>query len=270
MPVFTLTKGDSPLVVSMPHSGAQLVPGMSQRLTTKSGELPDTDWHIPRLYGFLPELGASVLRANYSRYVVDLNRDPSGQSLYPGQVSTGLVPTELFDGSPIYRDGHGLGEGEAEQRRETYFHPYHEALEQLLYETREVHGFALLWDAHSIASQVPRLFEGRLPDLNLGSNSGLSCAPEIQAAAEAILADQAEFTSVSNGRFKGGWITRNYGRPDHHVHALQMEIAQIAYMSEAPGFQFDEVKAQRLRPLLQSIITAALSAAQLLSTGDRS
>lgn len=270
MDVYTLSAGTGPLVVSMPHSGLALSPDLESRLCDQARALPDTDWHIPQLYDCLDDLNASVIRANYSRYVVDLNRDPSGQSLYPGQATTGLVPTEFFDGAPLYRDGMAPDGAEIEARRQEYFEPYHNALAELLAESRSRHGYAVLWDAHSIASVVPRLFEGRLPDLNLGTHSGQSCAPEIQAAAEAAMANATDYETISNGRFKGGWITRHYGQPAYHVHALQMEIAQIAYMAEGAPFTFDADKASRLRPVLKSILKAALGAAARLYAGDPS
>lgn len=270
MDVYTLSAGTGPLVVSMPHSGLALSPALAPRLCDQARALPDTDWHIPQLYDCLDDLNASVIRANYSRYVVDLNRDPSGRSLYPGQATTGLVPTEFFDGASLYLEGQGPDTAEIEARRRAYHAPYHQALLERIDQVRAVHGYAVLWDAHSIASVVPRLFDGRLPDLNLGTHSGQSCAPEIQAAAEASMRDAGAYQTISNGRFKGGWITRHYGRPVHDVHALQMEIAQIAYMAEGAPFTFDADKANRLRPVLKSILKAALDAAARLYAGDPS
>ena len=269
MDVYSLSVGTGPLVVSMPHSGLALSAGLETRLGERARALPDTDWHIPELYDFLEGVDASVIRANYSRYVVDLNRDPSGQSLYPGQATTGLVPTEFFDGEPLYLDGEAPDDVEVAARRQAFHTPYHDALAELIDHVRAVHGYAVLWDAHSIASVVPRLFEGRLPDLNLGTNTGQSCAPEIQAAAEAAMADAGSYKTISNGRFKGGWITRHYGQPKHDVHALQMEIAQITYMAEGAPYTFDADKAERLRPVLKSIIQAALDAAHALYAGER-
>jgi len=261
MSVFELIERGGPLVVSMPHSGLELSPGLRDRLVPEALALPDTDWHIPQLYDFLASFNATVICANYSRYVVDLNRDPSGQSLYPGQATTGLVPTEFFDGAPLYQPGETPGHDEIEARRATWFDPYHIALRAQIERVKAQHGFAVLWDAHSIASEVPRLFDGRLHDLNLGTNSGASCAPEVEAAATAALAGQTGFRAVTNGRFKGGWITRHYGEPDANIHALQMEIAQIAYMSEGAPYAFDDSKAARLRPVLQSVIHEAVEAA---------
>lgn len=267
MTVFTLKEGAGPLVVSMPHSGLELVPGQGVRLSPAARDLPDTDWHIPQLYDFISDLDANVIEARYSRYVVDLNRDPSGVSLYPGQAVTGLVPTELFDGTPLYLSGQAPDEAEIAHRRTVYFEPYHQALNALLQRVKARHGYAVLWDAHSIASRVPRLFDGRLPDLNLGTNSGQSCAPALQSAAENTMAGQEEFVCVANGRFKGGWITRQYGQPAAHIHALQMEIAQDAYMDEGLPFAFNAAKAERLRPVLKTIITAALDAAKTCPAG---
>ncbi|WP_300556808.1 N-formylglutamate deformylase [Maricaulis sp.] len=270
MMVVTEHIGGGPLVVSMPHSGLKLSPGLEQRLSPEARALPDTDWHIPELYDFLAPLNATIIAAEYSRYVIDLNRDPSGQSLYPGQATTALVPVARFDGEPIYRDGEAPDTVETEARKRDYFEPYHAALERALERARSRHGYAFLWDAHSIASEVPRLFEGGLPDLNLGTNSGASCAPVIEAEAVRMMQAATDFSSVSNGRFKGGWITRHYGRPELGVHALQMEIGQNAYMGGAPGYAFDPAKAARLRPVLNSIISAALDAAAEFHAGASS
>ena len=269
MDVFTLTRGESPLVVSMPHSGLELSEGLAARLSEGGAGLPDTDWHIPQLYDFLDGFDASIICAKYSRYVIDLNRNPTGASLYPGQATTELVPTTLFDGSPIYRDGQAPDAEEIEARRTAFYDPYHKALTELLTETRARHGYAVLWDAHSIASHVPRLFEGKLPDLNLGTNSGESCDRLIERwATKAMMDEDSPFDSIVNGRFKGGWITRAYGRPNQNIHALQMEIAQSAYMAEAAPWTFDEEKAAVLRAALKDIISAALDAAANLYSGE--
>jgi N-formylglutamate amidohydrolase len=253
-----IVEGAGPLVVSMPHSGKALADGMVERMTSEALRLPDTDWHVPRLYDFLDELRASVIQANYSRYVVDLNRDPAGVSLYPGQATTGLVPVETFAGLPVYLAKEAPDEREIDSRAKQYFRSYHSQLARLLERAVESHGFALLWDAHSIASEVPRLFEGELPALNLGTNSGASCAGEVREAAGRAL-EGGGYAHVVDGRFRGGWITRHYGQPARNVHALQMEIAQSAYMDER-DFSFDAGKASRLRPVLKTVMTEALVA----------
>ena len=260
----TLHKGESPLIISFPHSGTELTEGLRERLTESAVGIPDTDWHVPQVYDFSEHLGASRIHAKYSRYVIDMNRDPSGASLYPGQATTGLVPTELFDGAPIYREGQAPDATETEDRRQHYHQPYHAALTELIAAAKSRHGYAVLWDAHSIASVVPRLFEGRLPDLNLGTNEGATCAPRVQRGATDSMIAQSNYKTIANGRFKGGWITRNYGDPANNIHALQMEIAQTAYMLERPPWTFDEDKAALLRPVLKSMIEAALDAAKAL------
>ena len=267
MDVYTLAVGDSPLVVSMPHSGLALSEGLAERLTPEAAGLPDTDWHIPQLYDFLEGLGASTIRANYSRYVIDLNRAPNNTSLYPGQPTTDLVPLTLFDGSPVYRDGQEPDEDELEARRTDYHDPYHKALTELLVETRMTHGFALLWDAHSITDEVPRLFDGVLPDLNLGTVGGEACDPVIERAALKAMMDHEEYASIVNGRFRGGFITRAYGRPNQNVHAVQMELAQSAYLDMTTK-AFDETKAAVLREALKDTMAAALRAAENLYSGE--
>lgn len=261
----TLHQGSSPLIISFPHSGTELTEGLCERLTERAVGVPDTDWHVPQLYDFATHLDASRIHAKYSRYVIDMNRDPSGASLYPGQATTDLVPTELFDGAPIYRDGQAPSDAEIEDRRQQYHQPYHEALTELIATGKARHGYAVLWDAHSIASVVPRLFKGQLPDLNLGTNGGTTCAPGVQERAIKSMSAQPHYKTIANGRFKGGWITRNYGDPDNNIHALQMEIAQTAYMLESPPWTFDEDKAAQLRPVLKSMIEAALDAAKTLN-----
>ncbi|MEM9057345.1 MAG: N-formylglutamate deformylase [Pseudomonadota bacterium] len=260
--VFALREGDSPLLVSLPHSGTALAHDLEERLTAAAWLLPDTDWHIPRLYGFLEALGATVIEARYSRYVVDLNRPPDGAALYPGKAETALVPTQTFAGEAIYRDGGDGGEPDAAEiaaRRARYWQPYHDALGAALERLKARFGYALLWDAHSIASRVPRLFDGRLPDLNIGTADGAACAPALAQAVYDTCAD-SDFSVVMNGRFKGGYITRHYGRPDDGVHALQMEIAQASYMHEPPPFRFDADRAGRLRPVLERAIDAMVAA----------
>ncbi|MCW5723639.1 MAG: N-formylglutamate deformylase [Maricaulaceae bacterium] len=261
--VFGLHRGDGPLVVSVPHSGTEIPDAIAARLSEAGRAMPDTDWFVDRLYGFTRDLGATMITANLSRYVIDLNRDPSGASLYPGQTTTGLVPTETFDGRPLYAEGGEPDEAEIEARRGQYFDPYHRALSEELARVRAEHGYALLYDAHSIASQVPRLFEGELPVLNLGTNGGETCAPEIERAAVKAMLNQEEYEAVLNQRFKGGWITRSFGRPHTNIHAMQMELAQRAYMNEA-ATRYDEGRADKLIPVLKTIIESALAAAERL------
>jgi len=220
--------------------------------------LPDTDWHVAELYDFARDLGASMLVANYSRYVVDLNRAASDEVLYPGQVVTGLCPTKTFSGEDIYTNGALSGDDQA-QRVATYWQPYHDRIESTLAAIRAEHGYALLWDAHSIPSVVPRLFDGTLPELNIGTNSGKSCAASIETAVVDV-AMESPYSVAANGRFKGGYITRHYGQPASNVHAIQLEIAQRAYMDEA-STAFDAEKARRLRGTLRGLLQAYRDAA---------
>ncbi len=249
--VFSFREGDAPLLVSVPHDGCRLPTDVSERLTPAGMLLPDTDWHVAELYDFVPELGASLQVANYSRYVVDLNRPASDEALYAGQVQTGLCPTQTFAGDAIYATG-GVSADEAAQRVDKYWRPYHDHLRATLDALRERHGFALLWEAHSIASVVPRLFAGELPELNIGTNGGLSCGPALESAVVARAA-ASPYSHVLNDRFQGGFITRHYGDPDNHVHAVQLEIAQRVYMDEA-SCTFEARKAARLRDTLRQML----------------
>ncbi len=255
--VFSLHRGERPLLVSLPHDGIALPEDIAARVTDAARGVPDTDWYVSRLYDFARALGASVLVPNYSRYVVDLNRPPDDVSLYPGQNTTGLCPARRFTGDPIYLPGHEPGPEEIAARVERYWRPYHDALQEELQRLRRAHERVVLWEGHSIRSVLPFLFEGRLPDLNLGTAAGDSCTPQTQARLEAVLAAQSDYTWVANGRFKGGYITRHYGQPAQGVEAIQLEIAQPCYMDEDAG-RYEPDRAGRLQPLLASLLGASL------------
>ncbi|MFC4349165.1 N-formylglutamate deformylase [Kordiimonas lipolytica] len=255
--VFDLKRGHSPLIISMPHSGEELGPYAS-RMTADALKIADTDWHLPALYGFLTGMDATVLHAHYSRYVIDLNRDPSGKSLYPGQNVTELCPTTTFDEQPVYLPGETPHEAEQRDRVDHYWKPYHNALAAEIERVRHIHGYALLWDAHSIRSEVPRFFDGRLPDFNLGTNDGLSCSPDLAEAVFAV-AQQAEgYSAILNGRFKGGFITRKYGQPAHGVHAIQLELSQITYMEEVFPYSYLPERARNVAQPIQAMLEAML------------
>ena len=256
--VFTFREGDTPLLISVPHDGRRVPPGVHARMTTAGRALPDTDWYVAGLYDFAQEIGASTLVANYSRYVVDLNRPADDEALYPGQLATGLCPVRTFSGEDIYLEG-GVDSDEIAARTELYWRPYHDRIAQTLQHLRQRHGYALLWDAHSIPSEVPRLFEGQLPELNIGTYAGASCGAPIQEAVVAAAA-ASQYSHVLNGRFQGGFITRNYGRPQEHVHAVQLEIAQRVYMDEAGG-TLDATKASRLRDTLRHMLESFMRSA---------
>ena len=244
--------GDGPVILGVPHAGTDIPEDLLARLNDRGRERTDTDWWVDRLYeDLLP--GASLVKAQFHRYVIDANRDPEDVSLYPGQNTTTLCPTTDFDGAPIWRPGEAPAPDEIEARRAAYHVPYHAALAAEIERVRGQHGVALLYDCHSIRSHIPYLFEGELPALNIGDNQGATCAPAVQHAA--VEAAQASgFSYVLNGRFKGGWTTRHYGRPGDGVHALQMEIAQSAYMDEKPPWAYRGDLAERLRPHLRSLL----------------
>jgi len=256
--VFSTIKGSLPLLISVPHDGCHIPPDIRSRMTPAGSSIPDTDWHVAELYSFARDIGAHFVVANYSRYVIDLNRSPTDESLYAGEVATGLCPTQTFAGEGIYADAI-LTDAEKAARIERYWRPYHEHLASMLATIRKRHGFALLWDAHSIPSRVPRLFEGELPELNIGTNGGNSCAAEFEAAVVAIAAASG-YEAVVNDRFKGGYITRHYGCPADSVQALQLEIAQRTYMDEQSGI-FDAAKASKLRITLSEMLRAFIDAA---------
>ncbi|MGI9407380.1 MAG: N-formylglutamate deformylase, partial [Hyphomicrobiaceae bacterium] len=250
-----VTQGTGPLVLGRPHTGTYVPDEMAAALNTTGRALADTDWHIDRLYDGLGS-DPTIVRATFHRYVIDANRDPSGASLYPGQNTTGLCPLTDFDGRPIYKEGQEPDEREIKRRRETYHTPYHAALSAELERVKSLHGVAMLYDCHSIRSQIPFLFEGQLPIFNIGTNNGTTCAKNIELAALEF-AHSSPYETVLNGRFKGGWTTRHYGQPDNGIHAIQMEIAQRAYLTEeAPPWEYNEGKAQKLRRWLGDIVLA--------------
>ena len=257
---FCFEQADSPLVISIPHDGRELAPGMSARMSDVGRSLPDTDWHVRRLYEFAGQLGASLLAARFSRYVVDLNRPPSDEALYDGRLSTGLCPPATFDGANIYARGNSCTGRERQQRIRTYWQPYHDMLDAVLKSTRRRFGHALLWDAHSIRSEVPALFRGVLPDLSIGTNDGASCGLRLQRAVYRA-AKGTDYSVALNGRFKGGYITRHYGNPGDNVHAVQLELAQHTYMDEQT-LRFDEDAAARLRIVLRDMLGEFVSSAR--------
>ncbi|HVC01467.1 MAG TPA: N-formylglutamate deformylase [Steroidobacteraceae bacterium] len=253
-PLFLTTEGTSPLVISMPHSGTYLPAAIAARIEPAARDLPDTDWFVPQLYEFHAALGASVIRATHSRYLVDLNRPPDGARLYPGKRETAVCPTETFDGGALYAPGDEPTAAQVEERLQRYWRPFHARLRQLIDLQIARHGHCLLWDAHSIRSTVPALFDGRLPDLNVGTADGGSCAVNTARHIALHLGAQERFSYVLDGRFKGGYITRHYGAPAHGVEAVQLEIAQAAYLREARRPQFDAARAAPLVQLLHALL----------------
>ncbi|MFC6335633.1 N-formylglutamate deformylase [Pseudomonas sp. CCM 7891] len=253
--VFTLHQGSGPLLVSMPHVGTYLPPDIRAKLSPTGLAIDDTDWHIDSLYDFAIGLGASYLQPTCSRYVIDLNRPADGANLYPGQNTTGLFPLTTFDGVPLYLEGCEPDEAEEQRRLHMYWHPYHYALQAELARIKAKHGYALLWEAHSIRSVIPRLFEGSLPVFNFGTADGASC--DLGVAQELLKHTQArlpDMPAVLNGRFKGGYITRTYGNPSQHVHAIQLELAQLSYMQEEPPYALDSKRVDRLKPVLSELL----------------
>jgi N-formylglutamate deformylase len=259
-----VTRGHAPLIVSLPHTGREIPPEIEAALVSPWLARKDADWWVDRLYAFAEGMGATLVRTAISRTVIDVNRDPSGVSLYPGQATTELCPTTTFDGEPLWRDG-GPDAAEIERRRTTYFEPYHAALRAEIDRLRARHSTVVLYEAHSIRSRVPRLFDGELPQFNLGTNSGVSCAGALTAAVETAC-DASGLSRVTNGRFKGGWTTRHYGQPSSGVHALQMELACRGYMDDpvepptedAWPTPFDADRAEPLRAVLEEVLKACV------------
>lgn len=264
----TVTRGEAPLIVSIPHAGTQIPGSVELRLQSPWRARMDADWHVPELYSFAAELGATIVSTAISRTVIDVNRDPSGASLYPGQATTGLCPETTFDGEELYREGRGPAEEDVEKRRGRYFVPYHAALQDELRRLKRLHDTVVLYDAHAIRSRIARLFEGELPVFNIGTNGGRSCDQELSAAVQMICVASG-LPTVANGRFKGGYITRHYGRPDNGVHAIQMELAMRAYLTEPAvpdetnwPVPLDEAIAAPARATLKRVLGACLTFAR--------
>ena len=250
-------RGSSPLIVSMPHVGTFIPWSIGRSLSDCAARRPDTDWHLEQLYDFVDALGATVIMASHSRYVVDVNRPPDGANLYPGQDTPRLCPIDTFDRQPLYPAG-DPDDAEVARRVERVWRPYHLRIEREIERVRGEHGVALLWDAHSITSEVPRLFPGRLPDFNLGTADDTSCDPRLARALVVALGRHPQYTAVLNGRFKGGYITRRYGNPAQGVHAVQLEMAESVYMDETCPYAFREDLAARARPVIREQLETAL------------
>ena len=260
-----VVRGDSPVILGFPHTGTYLPPVYRGHLNDNGRLLADTDWHLHGLYaGLLP--GATTVRAVFHRYIIDANRDPAGTSLYPGQNTTGLVPVTDFDGRPIWREGHEPTEKDTADRLAVLHGIYHGWLEAEIARVKALHGVVILYDCHSIRSHIPFLFEGKLPDFNVGTDSGRTCDAAVESAAVEVARGAADYTSVLNGRFKGGWTTRHYGRPEQeNVHAIQMELAQSTYLTtEAPPFAYDAAKAAEVRVHLKTLLARLETTAQSL------
>jgi len=269
MSVFEAKQGTSPIILGFPHTGTDVPPAIWERLNDNGRILADTDWHIHHLYdGLLPEV--TTVRATFHRYVIDANRDPEGVSLYPGQNTTGLIPGTDFDGVSIWKDGEEPTEADIAARLADFHAPYHAALAAEIERVKAIHGIAVLYDCHSIRSDIPFLFEGTLPDFNIGTDSGKTCDPAIQNATVDVVLNAEGYTSILNGRFKGGWTTRHYGQPETGVHAIQMELAQSTHLTtETLPFAYDEAKAVRLRIHLKDILTRIETAALTLAHTKR-
>ena len=259
MDIYTFTPGASPLLMSIPHVGECIPKDIAAQLTDAGECITDTDWYLDLLYNFTDELCLNVLKANYSRYVVDLNRSPDNEPLYPGQNVTELVPTSTFAEEPLYAADFVPDDRETSRRRETYWQPYHKKITAALSEIKGVHGYVILFDCHSIKSIVPRFFHGTLPDFNLGTSSGQSCAAGLRDALAVTLSRDSNYTLAVDGRFKGGYITRHYGDPPANIHAFQLELSLATYMEEEPVLTWRENLAEKIRPSLKEMLESALS-----------
>ncbi len=255
---YTLHPGTGALLISVPHVGTDIPQDQRARYLPRALQVEDTDWHLAQLYDFARAMGAGLIVPRYARFLIDLNRSPDNAPMYAGSNNTELCPTRFFTGEPIYRDGQAPDATEIERRRIRYWQPYHDALTQELARIKSQHGHAILFDGHSIKSELPWLFEGKLPDLNLGTANGNSCAPGLRAALAQVLQQQSRFSQVVDGRFKGGHITRHYGQPGQSQHAIQLEMCWSTYMPETPPYAVDASRAAQLEPVLRALVQTML------------
>jgi N-formylglutamate deformylase len=252
--VFALQRGTTPLLISFPHVGTVIPPDQQHRYTARALAVEDTDWYLDRLYAFAAPLGATLIVPRMSRYLIDLNRPRDNTPMYAGQNNTELCPTRHFTGEPLYREAQAPDEAEIRRRIDRYWQPYHDALQAELLRLRQAHGHAVLFDAHSIKSELPWLFEGTLPHMNLGTVGGTSCARALRDALAGVLSAQSRYSHVIDGRFKGGHITRRYGKPAEGLHTVQLEMCWRAYMNETPPIRWDEAHAAQVQPLQQRLV----------------
>ena len=255
----TLHRGSTPLLVSVPHAGTVIPPDQQHRHVERALQVEDTDWFLDRLYAFVADLGASLLVPVHSRYLIDLNRPSENTPMYAGQNNTELCPTRFFTGEPLYREGQAPDAAEIARRVGAYWQPYHDTLQAELQRLHAEHGHAVLFDAHSIKGELPWLFEGTLPHMNLGTVGGTSCAPALRDALAGVFAAQQRYTHVVDGRFKGGHITREYGQPAAGVHTVQLEMCWRAYMEETPPYLWHEARAAAVTPLLTQLVQTLLN-----------
>ena len=258
-PIFALHQGSAPLLVSLPHTGTVIPDDLQQHYVPRALALEDTDWHLAQLYGFVLQMGASLIVPHHSRYVIDLNRPSENTPMYAGVNNTELCPTRFFTGDPLYLKGQAPDSQEIARRVATCWRPYHDALESELARLQALHGHVVLFDGHSIKSKLPWLFEGKLPDLNLGTALGASCAPQLRAALQQVLASQTRFTQVVDGRFKGGHITRSFGKPQAGRHAVQLEMCWSTYMPEQPPYGIEAARADTLAPVLHALVRTMIA-----------
>ena len=253
MEAFSFSAGETPLLVSMPHSGLALTPQVQSGLTEKALTLPDTDWHVPEVYSFLGELGVGRISANYSRYVIDLNRPLDDAPLYASKT-TGLFPSILFDESPVFKPACLPNKRHHQFCKENIWQPYHGKITEELECLKAKFGYAILFDAHSIAPETPMLFEGRLADFNFGNNNGEASSQKWLQAASGVVPD-GTYSRVSNGRFKGGYITRSFGNPKKNIHAIQLELSQACYLkNQSHPYSIDSNKLANLQAVLKQVI----------------
>ncbi len=248
-----------PIILSVPHCGTDFPDEIRNDYVPEMMAAPDdTDWFVHQLYNFATELGITIIHAKYSRWAIDLNRDPESAPLYDdGRIITGLTTTTDFFGKSIYiSDDRIPDQKEVERRLTEYYWPYYNKIQDLLDERLATFGKALLWDAHSIRHFVPTIRKEIFPDMILGNNDETTAHPElIETALHGLTS--GKFGVNHNTPFKGGHITRYFGKPEQNIHALQLEMNKILYMDDEER-NFHEERANEMRAVLKPTFEALI------------
>lgn len=243
-----------PILLSVPHCGTEFPTELTDQFKPDLRSAPDdTDWFVHQLYDFAPQMGITLIHATYSRWVIDLNRDPESKPLYAdGRIITAICPATNFFGEKLYKDERTEVAGnEVARRLQAYYWPYHQQVQVLLDGLKQKHGRVLLWDCHSIRQHVPTIHREKFPDLILGDVDGTSASPGLIEETLSIL-DHSGYCVSHNHPFKGGYITRHFGQPSVEQHALQLEMTKVNYMDDQEQ-SYNRARAERMRSLLKKV-----------------
>jgi N-formylglutamate deformylase len=245
----------APILLSIPHCGTAFPKELINEYEPELyKEQDDTDWFVDQLYDFANAMGITTISAVYSRWVIDLNRHPENRDLYSdGRLITGLCPVTNFLGNAIYKDGRkSIAEDEIQRRLAAYYLPYHQKIAEHLMALKERFGQVLLWDCHSIRKSLPALHKEPFSDLIISDADGQSSAAKLSDTAFLHLSSST-YSVKRNYPFKGGYITRHFGKPKENQHAIQLEMSKNVYMDDLEKTYVDK-KAQKIQTLLKSTL----------------